>query len=53
MYLLLFICLLQAIKMSESLIKRTPLPDDIQVPLSNVTQSLTEEEEAFRRVGSK
>ena len=41
---------MQAIKMSESLMKRTPLPDDIQVPESNITDPLTKEEEAFRRV---
>ncbi|CAI8021126.1 Probable E3 ubiquitin-protein ligase HERC1 [Geodia barretti] len=39
----------QAIKMSESLMKRTPLTDDIQVPESNMTDPLTKEEEAFRR----
>ena len=45
--------LLQAIRMSESLMKRTPLPDDIQVPQSNVTEPLTKEEEAFRKVWSE
>ena len=43
----------QAIKMSESLMKRTPLTDDIQVPESNMTDPLTKEEEAFRRVGGQ
>ena len=43
-----FLC--QAIKMSDSLIKRSPLPEDIQVPQSNITEPLTKEEETHARV---
>ena len=42
--------LVKAIKMSDYLMKRTPLPDGIQIPESDITDSLTTEEEAFRRV---
>ena len=52
-YMLHILIVVQAIKMSESLMKRTPLTDDIQVPESNMTDPLTKEEEAFRRVGGQ
>ena len=37
--------------MSDSLMKRTPLPDDIQVPESNLIEPISKEEQAFCRVG--
>ena len=36
--------------MSDSLIKRTPLPADIKVPQSDFTEPLSKEEEGCTRV---